>query len=113
MRITVKMLLLSLVITLCGVGFSNTSGDSVPVVDTGSQDIPEVTAAVQELIDDEKLSGAVVAVSYKGKMIHYKAQGLRDVENNERMQKDTVFRIYSMTKPITTVAAMMLWEEGK
>ncbi|MFZ9024933.1 MAG: serine hydrolase domain-containing protein, partial [Anaerohalosphaeraceae bacterium] len=49
----------------------------------------------------------------KDKLIHFKAQGFRDMEHSEPMQTDTVFRIYSMTKPITTVAAMMLWEEGK
>ncbi|MHC5117274.1 MAG: serine hydrolase domain-containing protein, partial [Planctomycetota bacterium] len=100
-----KMLLLGFVVFLSGVAGS--------AVDTGVQEIPEVTAAVQKLIDDEKLSGAVVAVVQKDKLIHFKAQGLRDMEHNEPMQTDTLFRIYSMTKPITTVAAMMLWEEGK
>jgi CubicO group peptidase (beta-lactamase class C family) len=114
-RVTGKMVLLSFVFVfaLYGCGPSDKPSGVSCSIESGTPEIPEVTAAVQTLIDDQKLSGAVVAVLHKDQLIHYKAQGLRDVEHNEPMQKDTVFRIYSMTKPITTVAAMMLWEEGK
>ena len=77
-----------------------------------TSDIPKITVAVQKLIDNKELSGAVVAVSHKGQMIHFKAQGFRDMEADQPMQQNSIFRIYSMTKPITTVAAMILWEEG-
>ena len=101
------------ILALCGHSFSDKPVAVSSSTESATSEITEVTAAVQKLIDDEKLSGAVVAVLLKGQMIHYKAQGLRDMEHNEPMQTDTLFRIYSMTKPITTVAAMMLWEEGK
>ena len=108
------MLLLTFVFVfaLQGSGFSDKPSGACCSIKSATSEIPEVTAAVQKLIDDQKLSGAVVAVLHKGKMIHYKAQGLRDIETDKPMQQDTIFRIYSMSKPITTVAAMILWEEG-
>ncbi len=73
----------------------------------------KVDEATQRLIDQKKVAGAVVLVARHGKIVHFKASGQRDIANNLPMQRDTIFRIYSMTKPITTTAAMMLWEEGK
>jgi CubicO group peptidase (beta-lactamase class C family) len=52
-------------------------------------------------------------VARRGKLVHFEAFGKADVEADKPMRKDAIFRIYSMTKPITTVAAMMLYEEGK
>ena len=52
-------------------------------------------------------------VARHGKVVHFKAHGMMDVEANKPMRKDTIFRIYSMTKPIAAVAVMMLCEEGK
>jgi hypothetical protein len=74
MRITVKMLLLSLVIALYGQGFSDKPAAVSSSIESATSEILEVTMAVQTLIDDQKLSGAVVAVLYKDKMIHYKAR---------------------------------------
>ena len=70
-------------------------------------------SVVQELVDKQEFAGAVTVVARKGKIVEWKAAGLMDIDKNRPMQTDTIFRIYSMTKPITTVAAMMLWEEGK
>ena len=52
-------------------------------------------------------------VARQGKVAHFGTYGLRDREKNLPMEKDTIFRIYSMTKAITSVAALMLEEEGK
>jgi len=52
-------------------------------------------------------------VSRRGKVVHFERFGLMDIESNKPMQADTIFRIYSMTKPITSVAMMMLYEEGR
>jgi CubicO group peptidase (beta-lactamase class C family) len=57
--------------------------------------------------------GAVAMVVRNGRIVDWRAFGLRDVEKQLPMEKDTIFRIYSMTKPITSVAVMMLVEEGK
>lgn len=64
-------------------------------------------------IADGSLPGAVILVARRGRVVHYKAYGRRDPAAEDPMQHDTIFRIYSMTKPITSVAAMMLVEDGR
>lgn len=64
-------------------------------------------------IDRGRVPGAVVLISRRGKVGYFEALGARDPASAAPMQKDTIFRIYSMTKPIVSVAAMMLWEEGR
>ena len=63
-------------------------------------------------VDDGRLPGWLVLVSREGKVAHLSTYGMRDMENRAPVEVDTLFRIYSMTKPITSVAAMMLYEEG-
>jgi len=58
-------------------------------------------------------SGLVTLVARKGKIVHFKAHGNYGVDNDKPMEPDTLFRIYSMTKPVTAIAAMMLYEQGK
>ena len=60
-----------------------------------------------------KFPGFVSAVARKGKVVHYETVGFADVETGESLKKDSLFRIYSMSKPITGVALMILLEEGK
>src|SRR3954452_6817669 len=66
----------------------------------------------QRYVDDGKLPGFLLAVARDGKIVHVAKAGLRDVEAGAPVSEDTLWRIYSMTKPITSVAAMLLWEEG-
>ncbi len=63
-------------------------------------------------VDDGRLAGWQVLVSRAGKIVHLSSYGQRDKEAGLPVEADTIFRIYSMTKPITSVAAMMLFEEG-
>jgi len=63
-------------------------------------------------VDDGRLPGWLVAVSRAGQLAHVSTYGRRDVEADLPVELDTIFRIYSMSKPITSVAAMMLYEEG-
>lgn len=63
-------------------------------------------------IDARKLPGASVLLSRGGKEVYFAARGARDVESGAAFQRDTIARIYSMTKPVTSVALMMLAEEG-
>ena len=60
-----------------------------------------------------KFPGFVSAVARKGKVVHYETIGFADMETGESLKKDSLFRIYSMSKPITGVALMILLEEGK
>jgi CubicO group peptidase (beta-lactamase class C family) len=68
---------------------------------------------VKDLVDNKEYAGAITLVARNGKIVEWQAVGLMDLAKNKPMQKDTIVRIYSMSKPITTVAAMMLNEEGK
>ena len=63
-------------------------------------------------VDDGRLPGWLLTVSRQGRLAHVSGYGLRDVEAGLPVETDTLWRIYSMTKPITSVAAMMLYEEG-
>src|SRR3954447_23064514 len=63
-------------------------------------------------VDDGHLPGWLVAVSRGGRVVYTAMRGVRDLERGLPVEADTLFRIYSMTKPVTSVAAMMLWEEG-
>jgi CubicO group peptidase (beta-lactamase class C family) len=63
-------------------------------------------------VDDGRLAGWTAVVARHGEVAHVAASGLRDAEAGAPVELDTLWRIYSMTKPVTSVAAMMLWEEG-
>ena len=64
-------------------------------------------------IDAGRFPGTQLLVYRRGKVVHSAVQGFADVERKVPVKDDTIFRIYSMTKPLTTVAFMMLVEEGK
>ena len=87
----------------------NASPESVGM---DSDRLDRVTAAMQEFVDDGLLSGAVTMVARDNKIVHFESVGQRDIEAGSAMTNDTIFRIYSMSKPITGVALMMLYEEG-
>jgi CubicO group peptidase (beta-lactamase class C family) len=72
-----------------------------------------LSAALQERIGGGHLPGAVALVARHGKVAYFEAFGARDPVSGAPMAKDTIFRIYSMTKPIVSVGVMMLWEEGR
>lgn len=82
-------------------------------VGLSSERLMRVHEAVQRHIDAGLLSGAVTLVARHGKIAHLEAHGLMDIESKKAMPKDGVFRLASMSKPITAVAVMMMVEEGK
>src|ERR671933_2439084 len=63
-------------------------------------------------VDDGRLAGYLALVARRDRVAHVASAGKRDLESGAPVEPDTLWRIYSMTKPVTTVAAMMLWEEG-
>lgn len=78
-----------------------------------SERLSRVTQAMQGLVDDGLLAGVVTMAARDNKIVHFESVGYRDKEASAPMTNDALFRIYSMTKPITGVALMMLYEEGK
>ena len=75
--------------------------------------LERIEPAMQAFVDEQKLAGTLTLVARKGKVVHVEGVGYRDREAKAPMSEDTIFRIYSMTKPITAVAALTLWEQGK
>jgi len=75
--------------------------------------LKRIDAAMQGFVDDGKLAGIVTMVSRRGKVVHFEKFGKLDLESGKDMDLDSLFRIYSMSKPLVTVAAMILYEEGK
>ncbi|MFP6617212.1 MAG: serine hydrolase domain-containing protein, partial [Candidatus Hydrogenedentota bacterium] len=81
-------------------------------VGMSSDRLERLSSVMQGYIDDNLLAGTVTLVARKGKVVHFEAQGFRDIEANDPMGKDSIFVMMSMTKPIVSVALMMLYEEG-
>ena len=77
------------------------------------QKLARVSTALQGLVDNEKIAGASVLVARKGKVAFFETFGMMDLEAKKPVDEDTIFRFYSMTKPVTSVAVMMLVEQGK
>ena len=68
---------------------------------------------IQGEVDGKELAGAVTILARHGKVVDLRTYGDRDLETNAPMTRDTIFRAYSMTKPLTGVAMMILYEQGK
>jgi CubicO group peptidase (beta-lactamase class C family) len=68
---------------------------------------------IQSYMDRQWIPGAVTMVARQGKVVHFDVQGYQNVKKKIPMTKETIFRIASMTKPVTSVALMMLYEQGK
>ena len=66
----------------------------------------------QRYIDDRRLNGWQIVVSRGGHVVHHSTAGLRDRDEGIEWTEDSIVRMFSMTKPVTSVAAMMLYEEG-
>ncbi|HVS13408.1 MAG TPA: serine hydrolase domain-containing protein [Thermoanaerobaculia bacterium] len=78
-----------------------------------AQRLERLDRAMQGYVDRDELAGLVVLVARRGKVVHLESFGQRDAAAGAPMTSDTIFRIASMTKPIASVALMMLWEEGR
>src|SRR5437016_6255030 len=75
--------------------------------------ISEIDSLLQQAIEHGTLPGVVAIVANKDRILYDSAFGLMDVGKQKPMQKDSIFRMASMTKPVTSVAVLMLKEEGK
>ena len=81
-------------------------------VGVSAERLERIRPVMQGYVDDGRLPGFLTVVARRGKIVHFETIGMRDVENSKPVEPDTIFRIYSMSKPITSVAVMILYEEG-
>ena len=82
-------------------------------VGVSSERLKRITEIGQSMVDEGQVAGIITQIARHGKIIHTDVIGARGLEDSRPLEEDALFRIYSMTKPITAVAAMMLYEEGK
>jgi CubicO group peptidase (beta-lactamase class C family) len=75
--------------------------------------LARIDAAMEQAISEQRMAGAVTLVARRGRVAHHRAYGLADIASKRPMRHDDLFRIYSMTKPVVSVALLMLYEEGK
>src|SRR5215470_14954881 len=106
------------VLCLLFVGFGAVGAQELPSakpesVGLSSERLERITTNIQRTIDEKRIAGAVTLVARHDKVAYFKSQGSLDREGNKPMRNDAIFRICSMTKPITSTAVMMLYEEGK
>lgn len=81
-------------------------------VGVSAERLEQIPAAMQRYVDDGRVGGIVTMVARRGQLVHWNAVGFRDIESGDPLEPNDIFRIYSMTKPITSVAVMMLVEDG-
>lgn len=82
-------------------------------VGLSEEQLEYISSTTHRFVDEGQVAGAVTLVARHGKVGHFEACGMMDIEADKPMQRNTIFRIYSMTKPIAAVGVMMLCEEGK
>jgi len=105
----VCLLLFCFTTSVFGQGLPRTVPEKVGV---SAERLERIRPVMQDYVDKGHLPGFLTVVARRGKIVHFETIGMRDVENNKPVEPDTIFRIYSMSKPITSVAVMMLYEEG-
>ena len=81
-------------------------------VGVSSARLKRIGKAMQSYVDERKLAGLITMIARRGQVLHFECFGMMDIEAGKSMQSDTIFQIHSMAKPITSVAVMMLYEQG-
>ena len=94
------------------------AGQTLPRADAAAEGfdpskLREASALLEQFVTDRKIAGAVAAVARNGRVVYLESVGVQDLESRAPMTPASLFRIYSMTKPVTAVAVMMLYEAGK
>jgi len=110
------LLLLCICLIACGTAtFAPEHGlpTAVPEdVGFSAEKLDEIAPTLQGYVDKGQTPGFLTAIAKEGKLVHFETIGMRDVENEKPVKADTIFRIYSMSKPITSVAVMILYQDG-
>ncbi len=108
-----KLLVATLLLTCLPVSAQELPSVRPEEVGLSSKKLEKVDKIAEGLVASNRLAGATVIILRHGRVAYFKAFGEMDRERKKPMRKNTIFRIYSMTKAITTAAALMLWEEKK
>ena len=100
------------------IGVSVPSSSGLPMtepaqVGMSSDGLNRIRPAMQAYVDDGRLAGVMSMVARRGQVVYWDAVGMRDLDAGDQLERDDIFRIFSMTKPITSTAIMTLVEEGK
>jgi CubicO group peptidase (beta-lactamase class C family) len=115
---------IALLLTLCGTAAAQSSAPATGPRGGARPTAPETVGfstarlerlhvLVQDAADHRQVAGAVTLLARHGRIVDYRAYGARDLASGTPMTKDTIFRAFSMTKPVTAVAMMLLYEQGK
>src|SRR3989441_11041974 len=114
MKAAMRLLLVTTTLVLAGPAFAEVLSTAKPeTVDVSPNRLSRIRTVLQKEIDADRMPGAVVMIARRGQLIYSEAIGFQDKAAGKAMTRDAIFRIYSMTKPLSSVAAMMLVEEGR
>lgn len=110
--------LLCVALVACGAAAAADLAMPLPTATAQSQGfsparLERVTGYLQAAVDQGQYAGAVTLIARRGRIVQWQGLGYRDVARSAPMRRDAIFQIYSMTKPITSVAALLLMEEGR
>ena len=110
-----KKIILAITVLFSVISFSQTKlqAASPESQSISSQRLKQLDANIERWINEDQLNGAAVIILKNGKIVYQKPFGYANIQQNIPMKNDNIFRIASMTKPIISVAAMVLYEEGK
>lgn len=108
--ITLTLFMISVVPTVFAADIRSVKPEKVGI---SSERLTRLDRYLQDQIDSEKTGGIIVLIARHGKIAYHKAFGFADIESGEKLTTDHLFRLYSMTKPITSVALLTLYEQGK
>jgi CubicO group peptidase (beta-lactamase class C family) len=111
---TLRLTSFAVAVVLAAAQLSGQPASPSPVDSQGfGRRLQSITSAFKAYVDDGKLSGGVLLVAHRGKVVYHEAFGYRDREAKAEMKRDTIFRIASQTKALVSVAIMRLQEQGK
>ena len=107
-----------LVYMVFSLGAVTARAEEIPVVPAAKARLSEAKLAeidkfMERQLSDKKLACGIVIISHQGKIGFFQTYGQMDIEAKRAMRKDTIFRLYSMSKAITTAAALTLYDAGK
>jgi CubicO group peptidase (beta-lactamase class C family) len=111
--IRARLLVVALAVPFIAAAQSDLPMAKAETVGMSTQRLERIHAFMKDYIDTNQIAGSVTLVARKGKVVHFDAQGWRYKEEKQPMEKDAIFSLMSMTKPIVSTALMMLWEDGK